>query len=384
MSDLIRQPRTLRRFLIDRALPLRSPRRPTPRKRHRATTLADALAAMLPAPLPLLFLASVVIAGCSGAAASRDAASGDAARGNGSGLVSFAVFGDMPYIAGLKDPAPVLAAYANLLADVDASSSDFVVHLGDITNGPYCGDSMMMARFRELDGLSHPFFYTFGDNEWTDCARGGFDPLERLAKLREIFTRGDSSLGRRRMALERQSTDPRFQLYRENVRWRVGNVLYLILHIPGSNNNWGNGAVPSEEYQARNRANLAWLRDAFELARRQGDLGVAIFIQADPAFDRSQLPESDLKYVTGFDDFLAALHRDVVDFGRPVMLFHGDSHYFRIDKPLVDTATGKGVMNFTRVEGFGAANHHWVRVTVDPADPNLFRVEPKLVRANLP
>ena len=32
--------------------------------------------------------------------------------------------------------------------------------------------------------------------------------------------------------------------------------------------------------------------------------------------------------------FLQALEQEVVRFGRPVALAHGDSHYFRVDKPL--------------------------------------------------
>ena len=54
----------------------------------------------------------------------------------------------------------------------------------------------------------------------------------------------------------------------------------------------------------------------------------------------------------GFHDFLAALRAQVIAFGKPVAYVHGDSHYFRVDKPLLDS-TGKRVTNFTRVETFG-------------------------------
>ena len=35
-----------------------------------------------------------------------------------------------------------------------------------------------------------PLIYTPGDNEWTDCHRrsnGGYDPLERLGRLRDVL-----------------------------------------------------------------------------------------------------------------------------------------------------------------------------------------------------
>lgn len=41
-----------------------------------------------------------------------------------------------------------------------------------------------------------------------------------------------------------------------------------------------------------------------------------------------------------------------IAFGKPVAYVHGDSHYFRIDKPLLD-ANGIRALNFTRVETFG-------------------------------
>jgi hypothetical protein len=72
----------------------------------------------------------------------------------------------------------------------------------------------------------------------------------------------------------------------------------------------------------------------------------------------------------------------VTQFGKPVVLVHGDSHYFRLDKPLVD-ARNQRVMNFTRVETFGPPDMHWVRATVDSSDPNLFRFEPVVVKANV-
>lgn len=298
---------------------------------------------------------------------------------------AIAVFGDMPYINGVKDPAPILAAYRNLLDDINAHEAAFIVHLGDITNGPHCGDSVLAARYAEFESMRHPFFYVFGDNEWTDCRRGGFDPLERLAKLRATFTQGNRSLGARRMKLERQSDDPRFALYRENVRWSVGGVMFVGLNIPGSNNNWGPDSLhPSAEYVQRNAANLAWIDGSFAIAKERGMRGVAIFVQADPAFDRTILPPASLGYFTGFDDLLGTLRRNALAFDKPILFVHGDSHYFMIDKPLLaDSTTGRAIANFTRAEGFGAQNIHWLRIVVDPADPNLFRFDPMLVRKNL-
>jgi hypothetical protein len=60
---------------------------------------------------------------------------------------------------------------------------------------------------------------------------------------------------------------------------------------------------------------------------------------------------------------------------------HGDSHYFKVDKPL-NRPNGAVLPNFTRVETFGARNTHWVAGHIDPTDPNLFTFEPRIVAAN--
>src|ERR1700754_4656856 len=79
--------------------------------------------------------------------------------------IRLAVFGDMPYIAGVPEPAPILKAYGNLLEDIDRADVECVVHVGDYTNGPYCGDSIVQVRYREFNSMSHPFVFIFGDND---------------------------------------------------------------------------------------------------------------------------------------------------------------------------------------------------------------------------
>ena len=67
-------------------------------------------------------------------------------------------------------------------------------------------------------------------------------------------------------------------------------------------------------------------------------------------------------------------------FSGEVVLVHGDIHFFKVDKALVDQA--HLIPNFTRVETFGSPNVHWVKVTVDPHSRNLFRFEPMIVPGN--
>ena len=78
----------------------------------------------------------------------------------------------------------------------------------------------------------------------------GGDPLERLAKLRTVFFPGDHTLGQRTFSLTRQSqgADPTFAKYRENVRWDLGGVTFVTLHVTGSNNGLGRTPEGDAEY----------------------------------------------------------------------------------------------------------------------------------------
>jgi hypothetical protein len=76
-----------------------------------------------------------------------------------------------------------------------------------------------------------------------------------------------------------------------------------------------------------------------------------------------------------------ALRDESMGFPGQVALVHGDSHYFKIDKPL-NGANGGVLANFIRVETFGARNTHWVSATIDPGNPSLFVFEPRIVAAN--
>jgi hypothetical protein len=288
----------------------------------------------------------------------------------------FALIGDLLY------NAEEVAKFPNLIEEINQEKLAFVVHDGDIKSGSsLCTDEVFENRYALFQTFAHPFIYIFGDNEWTDCHRannGGYDPLERLEKLRVLFTQGDESLGQRTLLLERQSNDPQYGKFRENVRWIYGNVVFVGLNVPGSNNNFGRTPEADAEYFERNAANLAWLHLSFALAAEKGSEGILFIIQADPGFE---LPPTDPDR-TGYNDFLAALEQETIAFKKPVVLVHGDSHYFRIDKPLLGSVSRRRIENFTRVETFGTPDVHWLRGSVDPKDPNLFSFRQEIVEKN--
>jgi hypothetical protein len=231
-------------------------------------------------------------------------------------------------------------------------------------------------------------------------SNGGFSSRERLDHERQVFFGTPFSLGQRRLRQEVQ-TEPLclgvsgFVPCVENRRWTVGGVTYATLNIQGSCNNLCDTAPDPAEYAARNLANIAWMQTTFAVAQTRRSAAVMLIAQGNwDLTDGTRAPLRDPKTLVqtdgqpdGYHDFLSALRAEVIAFRRPVSYVHGDSHYFRVDKPFQD-ASGRRIENFTRVETFGdnAPNGnndvHWVKVLVDARSREIFAYQPQIVPGN--
>jgi len=281
------------------------------------------------------------------------------------GAFEFGVLGDFPYT-----PAQV-PMFDRLIEDVNSEPLALVLHIGDIGAQP-CADADLRAARAAFDRFAAPLVYTPGDNEWTDCHQSGNDPLARLARVREELASQARSFGRRSLDLVRQTPG-----YPENSRFSVGGVTFVGVHQVGSNDGLGRTPEADAEHVARSEANQAWLRAGFEAATAAGSRGVVVFMQANPDFERYTVAVP-----TGHTELLRALEREVSAFRRPVLLVHGDSHTFRVDKPLFGPDRRR-LESFTRLETFGSPDVHWARVVVDPGRPELFSFTSEIVGANV-
>lgn len=318
-----------------------------------------------------------------------------AADGWRHGSASFALIGDAPYGTSVE------TKFDQVISNINAAPHvRFVVHTGDVKAGSErCDDALLQKRFNQFQSFRDGVVVTPGDNDWTDCHRtnnGNYLPTERLAKFREIFypVAGMTS-GQHRFPVRTQAAMAGFEDYVENMMWGFNGAMMATVHVVGSNNGldpWSS-IDPTDSYdaprpdrlaevQAREAAALAWVDEVFAQATARKSAGVMIAMQANPRFD---LPATDVER-QGFNKVLERITQQAIAFGKPVLLAHGDSHYFRVDKPLAGPVQPSGsqmLENVTRVENFGAQNVHWVEVFVNPRDSNVFRVEPRIVKANL-
>jgi len=319
------------------------------------------------------------------------------------------LWGDLPY-----SDVQALTGVPNLIADMNRHDLAFTAHDGDLKAGnatvgsvtpTTCSDALYLQGLNYFNSLKAPAIFTPGDNDWTDCDRpsnGGFSSLERLDHERAFFFSKPFSLGQHRLHQEVQTAPLCLGVSGmvpcvENRRWTLGGVTYATINIQGSCNNLCDTAPDPAEFAARNQADILWMQQTFEEARTLNSAAIMLITQADPGFDLSdgtRAPLRDPKTLAetdgqpdGFQSFLLALRDQVIAFQKPVAYVHGDSHYFRVDKPF-QNSKGQRLENFTRVETFGdnQANGtndvNWLKVLVDPSSREVFAYQPQIVPAN--
>jgi hypothetical protein len=285
----------------------------------------------------------------------------------------FAVIGDIPY--GDAQIANLPKVVAQINADPGVR---WVDHLGDIKSGSsLCTDDYFKLIRSDFDRFTDLLVYTIGDNEWTDCHRannGGYNPLERLAAVRQMFfSQPGRTLGTHPAGVRSQAE----QGIPENVRWERADVQFCAVHIVGSNNSllpWTGQTAPTPEQTAevlgRTAAAIQQIHETFTDAREHRSKAVVLLTQADMFDPTIAAPSFADSY--GFQPIVAAIARESAAFGRPVYLFNGDSHVYNSDAPLAAGSKWLSlykvvtpVPNLSRITVDGSTGvNNYLRVTV--------------------
>lgn len=283
--------------------------------------------------------------------------------------LSFALIGDLPYRRFELSVVPVL------LADI-ADRCAFAIHVGDIKSGSEpCSNDLLESRIAGFAQSRVPLVYTPGDNEWTDCwrpAAGDHDPAERLAWLRErVFGQQAPWLGPTDRTIWRALAGPmsdpvlangpvrQSELEAgppENLMWFAGGVLFLTLNLPGSDNGRRSPLDDADRLE-RDAHNRRWLERAAVEAGRTKAAAMAVAVHANPGFGRG-IDAAKALGDDGYAGFRHDLARLNARFPGHILLMHGDTHRFRVDRILP---------RLTRLECFGSPfSSSWVKVEINP------------------
>ena len=267
--------------------------------------------------------------------------------------VSFLVFGDMPYN---KEQLEQMKALSSELKARDAAHKlPFGIFYGDTkAGGERCTKERLKAnRDLILGMIDAPVFFTPGDNDWTDCDRGGDDELHILDNvLRPMYFSADMLPENRfdQTATWQVARQPRFP---ENARWRYGDLQFGALHILATGNGReeitvGDIAEKLDRVDARDAANLEWLADIFIAG---GDAkALVLAIHTDPTKADDSLPScsADIRQnCHPYRGFLAALKGHALNYGKPVLLVHGDTNPYCLNEGYL------GVQNLLRFNASG-------------------------------
>lgn len=273
------------------------------------------------------------------------------------------LFGDTPY-GGAQE-----RAFKSQIAWLNRQDRlDLVVHVGDIKGGELCSEAELKRRRDLFAGVEAPLLYLPGDNEWTDCHRwsmGAFDPLSRLALIRQLFFRDQDFLQGLDRPITRQSAD-----YPEHQRFHLGDLSVITAHVVGSLDGmepWSGIyssaedspskplAARIQEVQLRQQAVAEWLAQSLEAALANNSRALVLVIHGNPLFEKaSTLPAGT------YQAFHQALRTLLAGFDGPVLLLHGDLHELIIDQPWA-----KQYPQLMRVQSYGFPSESWLQLDID-------------------
>jgi hypothetical protein len=368
-----------------------------------------------------ILMAAAASAALCVAPAVAGAAPGHATAENGHRSFTTAVYGDAPY--GLtKDDTSQTTATPAFIDDVNADPDvSTVIHVGDIHSGKqFCTRTYDQAIADLWSRYADPVVYTPGDNEWADCHKvaegggtwnaatgqvdhvlvgggladyAGGDPVDNLALIRSMFfpspgaTLGSGTLHTVSQATAYDPAHPEDAQFVENVRWKQKGFVFVTVNVPGGSNNdadpWYGAPLTqrqTDERTQRTAADLRWLDQAFSYASDENAQGVVVVSQAD----MWDLDGKTTAHLTNYEPIVGSLATHTAAFGKPVLLFEGDSHVYRSDNPLEQGAPCAGdagvcshdawqshpsydVSNFHRVIVHGSTFPlEWLKLTVTP------------------
>lgn len=285
---------------------------------------------------------------------------------------------------------------------IDAIGRDpqiaFIVYDGNLKSADEpCRDSLFEAREALLQASKPALVFIPGQHDWADCgtaAAGGFDPVERLDQLRQTLFTDASSMGQNPLPLARESEVSRFRTYRENVRWQLGDTVFVGLNVPSPNNHYLTAGGRNGEFEDRVIANSFWLDHAAEYAKRRDAKAVVVFVQGDFDPERYERRERfawlrfEHKPRDGYMEFKRSLVKLAESFHGPVLVIHQDDEKLRggftIDQPLRNDK-GALVTNLTRI-AIAPRNRltQWIQVEADFARRVPFRVSVRDVPKDMP
>ncbi len=261
------------------------------------------------------------------------------ANNNGHDSITILAIGDTPY-----SKKEELDLNNKVIPTIKKSDYPFIVVYGDILSGKEsCTNKLLTKRLNTFYHIKKDrVFYTPGDNSWTDCDRSfkdkSFSELERLTYIRSFITANKQNPPKQWKYKQQKELI-------ENASWYYDEVKFATMHIVSTNN--GRIEILKDDINkalnqvdARDEANLHWLRKTFDDANKNNARAVIIISQADITRSKEKdiCTKSNRVTCNPFKNFTNHLRLEAKQFvnnegqEKPVLFLHGDSNPYCFDK----------------------------------------------------
>jgi len=265
--------------------------------------------------------------------------------------VRFIALGDLPYGEEQDEQ------FERIAKAIPQTKVSFVAHYGDFKKGKArCSLKLMKTALDQIFSLHRKVIYTPGDNDWTDCDRGSTgSPLSELFMLERLRETLKKQFTSQKTALPKLAHQP---LFPENAIWSSGRIVFMTLHIVGSNNGrdeiqLDNKKLTRTLVQARDYANTAWLKAGLRRAHDEQARAIIVISHADLT---DEIGKGDCKFdkgkCDGFKYITKKLRKIAADWGKPMLYIHGDTDPYCLDKSF----GGPAAPNFWRLNATGDYN----------------------------
>lgn len=247
--------------------------------------------------------------------------------------VTFTAIGDVPYSDTIREGLIAMISKHNTI-----TSSEFVVHVGDIKRG---ADPCNEAVYDDVSGIlknfKAPTFMLLGDNEFNDCA----NPNQAFNYWKQYFLKfNENWTFNQKITYQTERT--------ENFSWVQEKVLFIGLNIVGSR------VHDQAEWTKRLTDNSNFLNSQIEANKNDIEAVVVMahanMVEAGPA---------------KFEPFTVPFRAAAASFKKPVLYLQGDGHIWFTNKPWAE-------QNITRVQIDGGIKAVQITIDTNKAEPFSF------------
>ncbi|GJL54047.1 MAG: hypothetical protein NPIRA02_11790 [Nitrospirales bacterium] len=183
-----------------------------------------------------------------------------------------------------------------------------------------------------------------------DCGKGKQSPKAQantLAMIRKLFFSQDhpTTLGTLpRPVLNQAISGNAYHTFVENIACVLGNILFLTLHVVGTETKLKKDPKTRKSHEKRMRANEAWIQAGVQYAKRKSCRAIVFVTHANLRYYQNP------KKRKGFKVIHHAIGEAALAFTKPMLLIQRDKHTLVIDQPPFWPHFHKGAANVTRLQ----------------------------------